>query len=66
MICVYTLDQDYSQTLQRTEVNTGAIESLAPRIKVLSESLSMPIPLGDVSEKEREGELEQSVHTVNI
>ena len=35
-----------------------AIESLAPQVKVLSESLHQPIPLGDVNEKEREKRLE--------
>ena len=46
------------QSFQRTEVKAQAIESLAPRIRVLSESLSAPIPPNDVNEKEREKELE--------
>jgi len=40
-------------------VNEKAIASLMPRIRVLSESLSANIPLNDVNEKKREGELEQ-------
>jgi len=40
-------------------VDEQAIESLAPRVKVLFESLSAPIPLGDVDEEEREKKLEQ-------
>lgn len=47
-----------SQLLQQTEVNREAIELLAPRIKILSESLCAPIPLGDVNEKEREEDRE--------
>ena len=54
-----TFNPDYSWIVQRTEVNKEAIESLAPRIKTLSESLCEPIPPGDVDEKEREGELER-------
>jgi len=40
-------------------VNKHAMESLAPRVKTLSESLSDPIPPGDVTEKERAKELER-------
>ena len=40
-------------------VNQRAIESLAPRIKKLSESLREPIPLGDVNEGARERKLER-------
>ena len=43
---------------QRTEVNRRAIESLVPRIKVLSESLREPILPNDVNEKERVKRLE--------
>jgi len=39
-------------------VNEHAIESLAPRVKMLSESLSAPIPPGDVNEEERTNKLE--------
>jgi hypothetical protein len=42
---------------KQTEVDEQAIESLAPRVKALSESLCAPIPLGDVNEKERERKL---------
>jgi len=34
------------------EVNKHTIESLAPRVKMLSESLSDPVPLGDFNERE--------------
>jgi len=40
-------------------VNEHAIESLAPRVKRLSESLSVPISLGDVNEEERARKLER-------
>jgi len=46
-------------SFQRTDVNECAIESLAPRVKMLSESLSDPILPGDVNEKERAKKLEQ-------
>jgi len=49
----------YLLPFQQTEVNKDAIELLAPRIKVLSESLGAPIPLGDIDEGERESELER-------
>jgi len=39
-------------------VNKHAIESLAPRIKTLSESLSEPILPGDVNEEKRAKKLE--------
>jgi len=47
------------QTFQQTEVNEQAIELLAPRIKMLSESLCAPIPTGDFSEEDRESELKR-------
>ena len=40
-------------------MNKQAIESLAPRVKTLSESLRESIVPGDANEKERTGELEQ-------
>ena len=46
------------RSFQRTEVNRRAIESLAPRIKTLSESLREPIPPSDFNEKERVKRLE--------
>lgn len=52
-------DLRYLLSLQHTEVNEQAIESLAPRVKTLSESLREPIPPGDVSEKERARKLER-------
>jgi len=52
-------DPQYLRSFQRTDVNEYAIESLAPRVKTLSEDLSVPIPPGDVNEKERTNELEQ-------
>ena len=36
-----------------------AIESLAPRVRMLSESLSAPIPPGDVNEEGRASKLER-------
>jgi len=50
------------RSFQRTEVNECTIDSLAPRVKILSESLSDPILPGDINEKERAKKLEQSVH----
>jgi len=47
------------QSFQHTEVDEQAIESLAPRIKALSELLCVPIPPGDVNEKERERKLDR-------
>ena len=38
-------------------MNQLALQSLAPRVRKLSESLREPIVPGDVNEKEREGEL---------
>ena len=47
------------QLFQRTEVDRHAIESLAPRVKALSESLCAPIPQGDINEEERAKTLER-------
>ena len=44
---------------QQTEVDGRAMELLAPRIKVLSESLHAPIHQGDVNEQERGKKLKQ-------
>jgi len=54
-----TYNSQCSQTLQQTEVNEDAIESLAPRVKTLSESLSAPISPGDVNEGDRAKKLER-------
>ena len=43
---------------QRTKANKQAIESLAPRIKALSDSLCTPIPEDDAGEEARRKELE--------
>ena len=59
MVLDSTFDPQCLWVFQRTEVIKDAIELLAPRMKVLSESLCVPIPLGDINEKERESELEQ-------
>jgi len=40
-------------------VNKHAMESLAPRVKTLSESLSAAILPGDVNEKKRANKLER-------
>ena len=50
-----------SQSFQQTEVDKQAIELLVPQVKVLSESLCVPIPLGDVNERERERERERKL-----
>jgi len=44
---------------QQSEVDEQAIELLAPRLRVLFESLCAPIPLDDIEEEERERELKQ-------
>ena len=55
----HTSNLQCSWLLQRTEVNEQAVESLAPWIKTLSESLCQPIPPGDVNEEDREEKLER-------
>jgi len=47
------------QVPQRTKANKEAIESLAPRIKALAESLCKPVPESDIEERERRRKLEQ-------
>ena len=47
------------QVPQRTKTNKQAIESLAPRVKVLAERLCKSVPEGDVKEQERRERLEQ-------
>ena len=44
---------------QQTKANTHAIESLAPRVKALAESLCEPVPKVDVKEGARRRRLEQ-------
>jgi len=44
---------------QRTEANTQAIQSLAPRVKALAELLCTPVSEDDVEEQERRTRLEQ-------
>ena len=41
------------QVPQRTRANKQAIESLAPRVKALVESLRAPVPEGDINIKEK-------------
>ena len=55
----YTFGSQCLQPLQGTEVDRQAIELLAPRVRVLSESLCAPIHPGDVNEKTRGEKLEQ-------
>lgn len=50
-------NHQYLWSLQQTEVDEQAINSLAHRIKGLSELLCTPTPLGDVNEEERERKL---------
>lgn len=45
-------------------MNERTIELLAPRVKILSESLCEPIPPGDVNERERERKLERWAHSL--
>ena len=59
MVPNFTFDLWYLWSFQTTEVNKNAIELLAPRVRVLSRALSVPIPPGDINEKERERELER-------
>ena len=54
-----TFNEHCSWSFQPTEVDRRAIESLAPRLKTLSESLRAPISQGDVNEKERARKLER-------
>ena len=49
---------------QRTKANTRAIESLAPRVKALAESLCTPVAKNDTEERERRKILEQYAHTL--
>ena len=44
---------------QRTKANEQAIESLAPRVRELSELLCEPVRVGDVKERERRARLER-------
>ena len=59
----HAFNPQHLQRFQQMEVNWQAIESLVPRIRILSESLREPITAGDLNEKkrekEREGELER-------
>jgi len=50
------------QVPQRTKANTQEIESLAPRVKALAESLCTPVSEGD-AEGSRRKALERYVHT---
>ena len=45
--------------LQRTKANKQAIESLAPRVKALAESLCTPVSEGDTREESRRKALER-------
>ena len=53
------IDLQCLQLFQQTDVDGKAIELLAPQVKVLSESLCVPIRPGDVNEKKRGKKLEQ-------
>ena len=48
---------------QQTKANTREIESLAPRVRVLAESLCAPISEGDTKEGSRRRDLEQYIDT---
>ena len=45
--------------LQKTKANKRAIESLAPRVKAIADSLYMPVPEGDIREESRRKILER-------
>ena len=51
------------QASQRTKANTQEIESLAPRVDALAESLCAPVSKGDIKEGSRRKVLERYVHT---
>ena len=44
---------------QRTKANKQAIESLAPKVKMLNERLCKPVPKSDLKERERRKRLER-------
>ena len=48
-----------SQVPQRTNANTQAIESLAPRVEALAKSLCTPVFKGDAKERSRRKVLER-------
>ena len=48
-----------SQALHRMKANKQAIESLAPRVRALADSLCKPVSEGDARERERRQNLEQ-------
>ncbi|KAF9646201.1 hypothetical protein BDM02DRAFT_3189069 [Thelephora ganbajun] len=52
------------ENCERTMANRQAIESLAPRVKALSESLCAPVSEGDANEQERRKTLEQKLEKV--
>ena len=47
---------------KRTKANKQSIETLAPRIDALAESLRAPVPKGDIREQSRRKVLERSVY----
>jgi hypothetical protein len=55
---VYTTHNTY-RCQQRTKANTQAIESLAPRVKALAESLREPVSKDDIREESRRNVLER-------
>ena len=57
----HTFTPQHLQWFQQMEVNWQAIESLVPRIRILSESLREPITAGDLNEKRREKEREREL-----
>ncbi|KAF9645378.1 WD40 repeat-like protein [Thelephora ganbajun] len=52
------------ENCEHTMANRRAIESLAPRVKALSESLCAPVSEGDANERERRKTLEQKLEKV--
>ena len=51
---------------QRTKANKQSIESLAPRICALAESLCAPVPKGDIREQSRRNVLERLDHALRF
>ena len=57
--CTLSLQCSSLWSFQQTDVDGQAIELLAPRVKILSESLCAPIQPGDTNEKQRGEKLER-------
>jgi len=56
---VYVLNPRRLWLSQRTKANKQVVESLAPRVKLLAESLCVPVSEGDIREESRRKILER-------